>query len=121
MGATFGEFFKQKRIASGKTLRQFCADSGLDPGNISKIERGKMSPPNSEEKLKEYAQYLNIKFGSGEWQTFKDLAAISSGRIPEDLKDKELLARLPVFFRTLRDKKFTEEDLKELIKKIKES
>jgi len=121
MGATFGEFFKQKRIASGKTLRQFCADNGLDPGNISKIERGKMSPPNSEEKLKEYAQYLNIKFGSEEWQAFKDLAAVSSGRIPEDLKDKELLARLPVFFRALRDKKFTEEDLKELIKKIKES
>ena len=121
MGATFGEFFKQKRITLGKTLRQFCADNGLDPGNISKIERGKMSPPNSEEKLKEYAQYLNIKFGSKEWQVFKDLAAISSGRIPEDLKDKELLARLPVFFRTLRDKKFTEEDLKELIKKIKES
>ncbi len=117
----FGEFFKKKRINLGKTLRQFCAENSLDPGNISKIERGKMSPPSSEEKLKEYAKYLNIKFGTKEWQVFKDLAAISSGRIPEDLKDKELLARLPVFFRTLRDKKFTEEDLKELIKKIKES
>ena len=79
MSATFGEFFKQKRVDLGKTLRQFCAETGFDPGNISKIERGKMSPPNSEEKLKEYAQYLNIKFGSKEWQAFKDLAAISSG------------------------------------------
>ena len=39
MGATFGEFFKQKRIVLGMTLRQFCAENGLDPGNISKIER----------------------------------------------------------------------------------
>ncbi|UCB57190.1 MAG: hypothetical protein JSV30_00955 [Candidatus Omnitrophota bacterium] len=122
MMVTFGEFFKQKRISLGKTLRQFCLENQLDPGNISKIERGKLPPPASEEKLKEYAKYLNIQFGSEEWQTFKDLASLSAGKIPDDLKnEQELLARLPVFFRTLRDKKFSEEDLKELIKKIRES
>lgn len=119
--STFGEFFKQKRISSGKTLRQFCLDHDLDPGNISKIERGKLPPPASEDKLKEYARYLKIKIGSQEWQTFKDLASIGAGRIPEDLKDEELLARLPVFFRTLRDKKFSKEELNALIKKIRES
>lgn len=118
---TFGEFFKEKRIALGKTLRQFCLDHTLDPGNISKIERGKLRPPASEEKLKEYARYLKIEIGSKKWHTFKDLASVGAGRIPEDLKDKELLARLPVFFRTLRDKKFSKEELNELIKKIRES
>jgi len=117
----FGELFKQKRISLGKTLRQFCMEHGLDPGNISKIERGRMPPPTSEEKLKEFAKFLNIDIGSEEWQTFKDLAAIGAGKIPEDLKDEELVARLPIFFRTLREKKFTEEELQELIKKIKES
>lgn len=119
---TFGEFFKQKRIVLKKTLRQFCLENNLDPGNISKIERGKMAPPTSDEKLKEYAKFLNIKIESKEWQTFKDLASISAGKIPEDFKDEEeLLARLPVFFRTLKNKKFTIEELNELIKRIRES
>ena len=119
--SSFGKFFKEKRISLGKTLRQFCQDHGLDPGNISKIERGRLAPPGSEEKLKEYAMYLKIKIGSEEWQKFRDLAAIGSGKIPEDLKDKEILTRLPIFFRALRDKKFSKEDLEELIKKIRES
>ena len=113
---TFGELFKQKRIALGKTLRQFCLDNDLDPGNVSKIERGVMSAPQSEEKLEEYAGYLNIPIKSKEWQVFKDSASVSAGKIPEDLRKKELLARLPVFFRTLKDKKFSEEELDELIK-----
>ena len=114
----FGRFFKQKRIALGKTLRQFCQENGLDPGNISKIERGKMPPPT--ERLEEYARYLNI--GGEELETFKDLAFASAGKIPNDLKeDKETLARLPIFFRTLRGKDFSEEKLRELAKRIAES
>lgn len=118
---SFGEFFKQKRMSLRKTLRQFCQEHELDPGNISKIERGRLAPPGSEEKLKEYAEYLNIKIGGKEWESFKDLAAIGAGKIPKDLRDEELLTRLPMFFRTLRDKKFSKEDLEELIKKIRES
>ncbi len=114
---TFGEFFKSKRLALGKTLREFCQENGLDPGNISKIERDKMAPPI--DKLDEYAQYLNIK--GSELETFKDLAFISAGRIPDDLRDKETLARLPIFFRTIRNKEFSEERLQELAKKIAES
>ena len=117
----FGELFKQKRIALEKTLRQFCQEHRLDPGNISKIERGRLAPPGSEEKLKKYAKYLKITVGSKEWQQFKDLAAIGAGKIPEDMLDKKLLAKLPVFFRALRDKKFSKKDLTELIKKIRES
>jgi transcriptional regulator with XRE-family HTH domain len=118
----FGEFFKQKRIASGKTLRQFCLDNNLDPGNISKIERGKMSPSTSEEKLKEYAKFLRISEESEDWTIFKDLAFVAAGKIPADLMDdSEVLSRLPVFFRTVREKKFSEEQLQELIKKIRES
>lgn len=113
----FGEFFKQKRLSLGKTLREFCQENGLDPGNISKIERGKMSP--STDKLEEYAQYLKLK--DTEIENFKDLAFASSGKIPDDLRDKETLSRLPVFFRTLRNKDFSEDKLKELARKIAES
>ena len=114
---TFGEFFKQKRIELGVTLRQFCLDHNLDPGNVSRIERDKMAPPI--DRVEEFAGYLKID--DSELQTFKDLASISAGRIPEDLRDKETLARLPVFFRTLRGKGFSEEELMALAKKIEES
>ncbi len=117
----FGDLFKAKRIALGKTLRQFCLEHELDPGNISKLERGVMPPPTSEEKLKEYAKYLGIQVGSGEWDNFRDLAFVAVGKFPEGIKDAELLGRLPVFFRTLSDKKFTKEELDKLIKKIRES
>ena len=121
-GLTFGAFFKQKRIELRKTLRQFCEEYSLDPGNISKIERDKMAAPSSGDKLKEYAKYLNIEKDSDEWEKFMDLAAISAGKIPTDLQnDEDALKRLPVFFRTIRGKKFTEEEVEKLIEKIKDS
>jgi len=119
---TFGEFFKEKRINSGKTLRQFCREHDLDAGNISKIERGKMRVPQAKGKIEELAGYLQIKEGSSDWKKFMDLAAVDAGRIPNDLqKEKELLSRLPVFFRALRNKDFSEKELDALIDKIKES
>jgi transcriptional regulator with XRE-family HTH domain len=118
---TFGDFFKQKRIQLGKTLRQFCLDNDLDPGNISKIERGRMVPSTSEDKLREFATFLHIEIGSDEWQTFQDLAMASAGKIPEDLREDEIIEKLPIFFRTLRNKKFSNDELDKLIEKIKEA
>ncbi|MDP2279501.1 MAG: hypothetical protein Q8K51_14900 [Nitrospirota bacterium] len=119
---TFGEFFKQNRIALKRTLRQFCLDNNLDPGNISKLERGVLSPPQGTEKLEEYAGCLKIKKGSDDWYQFFDLAHIDAGRIPEDvLKDNHIAARLPILFRTLRGQKISDKKLDELIKLIKKA
>ena len=41
----FGEFFKVKRQALGLTLREFCLKHKLDPGNLSRMERGLLAPP----------------------------------------------------------------------------
>jgi transcriptional regulator with XRE-family HTH domain len=120
--ALFGEFFKKKRIESGKTLRQFCLENNLDPGNISKLERGILPPPTSEEKLEHYARCLKIKKGSDEWYEFFDLAHASAGRIPEEIvSDENLLSKLPLVFRTLRGQKLTREQLNELAKRLKEA
>lgn len=117
---TFGDFFKQMRIKKEMTLREFCLKYGLDPGNISKLERGVLGPPQDMEKLKDYSRYLDIKIGSDNWHTFVDLACAEGGRIPEDiLEDKELVQRLPVLFRTLRNKKVTKETLKKLAEKLR--
>ncbi len=118
----FGKFFKELRIDLNKTLRQFCFENELDPGNISKLERGLLPPPQSREKLEEYAKLLKIKKGSDEWYTFFDLAAAETGRIPDDLmEEKEIEDKLPIFFRTLRGQKVPNEKLEELIKKLRGS
>ena len=119
--SVFGQFFKEMRLKTGLSLRRFCLDHGLDPGNISKMERGLASPPQSKEKLEEYAQYLGIEKDSDDWYNFFDYAAASTGRIPPDvMSDEELVKKLPVIFRALRGQKLPVEklgDLAELIRR----
>ena len=118
----FGVFFKTCRIANKKTLRQFCIENGVDPGNISKLERGLLPPPQSREKLEEYASYLKIKKGSDDWYTFFDLAAAETGRIPEDIMTKgKIEDKLPILFRTLRGQKVSDGKLEELIKMLRDA
>ena len=116
----FGEFFKRKRIALRKTLRQFSSENGFDPGNLSKLERGLLMPPTSSDKLKQYARALKIKEGSDEWYEFFDVARVSAGRIPKEIfSDKEVLSKLPLVFRTLKGQKLTKEQLTRLAKELK--
>lgn len=119
MGALFGEIFKKRRLKIGKTLRQFCLDNGLDPGNISKIERGILPPPQSREKLSHYAKCLGIEEGSDEWLEFFDIARTDVGRIPEDLlSDKNIVAQLPLVFRTIKGQKLTGEQLEKFARAL---
>ena len=115
----FGAFFKQKRLALGLSLRQFCHEHGLDPGNISTLERGRLAPP-QHDKLEEYARLLGLQEGSDDWFRFFDLAAAEAGRIPQDImSDEEAVEKLPILFRTLRGEKIPDERLDELVKKVK--
>jgi transcriptional regulator with XRE-family HTH domain len=119
---TFGELFKKRRITLKKTLRQFCSENKLDPGNISKLERGLMQPPQASDKLEEYARYLQIKKGSDDWYRFFDLARIEAGRIPEELlKNQMVMASLPILFRTLRGQKISEKKLEKLVELIRKA
>jgi transcriptional regulator with XRE-family HTH domain len=119
---TFGTFFREMRGKAQLSLREFCLDNAFDPGNISRLERGLTPPPESREKLDQYARALKLKKGSDDWYTFYDLAAAERGRIPEDvLKDEELLECLPVLFRTLRGQRVDEEALDDLIERIRKA
>jgi len=112
----FGEFIKKRRIDKGLGLREFCKQIEIDASNWSKVERGVLSPPQDEEKLRNIAHALGIKFGSKEWKEMKDLANIDAGIIPADiLADKQVLDSLPMFFRTIRSEKPTPEELDKLI------
>jgi len=117
MKPSFANFVREKRVAARLTLREFCRLVGLDASNWSKIERGLMTPPQSKKVLDEIASTLKIKTDSQEYKELTDLAALST--IPEDLLESEIIEQLPVFFRTVRGEKPTEEELKTLISKIK--
>ena len=117
--SAFGEFFKQRRLAMEMTLRKFCEVNGFDPGNISRLEHGRLPPP-GEQKLQGYAKALKLKPGSSEWYEFFDLAAAERGRLPADLlTDEEVIKKLPVLFRTLRGQPVPDEQLDKLIQAIR--
>lgn len=116
----FAEFFKKKRIEIRKTLRQFCLENNLDPGNISKLERGLLPPPTSRGKLEHYAKCLGIVEGSDDWYEFFDLAYVGLGRIPDEiLSDEKLVLKLPLVFRTIRGQKLTKEQLNKLAEDLR--
>jgi transcriptional regulator with XRE-family HTH domain len=122
MAMTFASFFQEKRIATGLTLRQFCLKHGLDPGNLSRLERGILPPPDNREKLEQYAKLLGLSPGSSDWYEFFDLAAAERGKFPEDLmQDQELVKKLPVLFRTIRGNQVTENTLHNLVEVIRKS
>jgi len=117
MNLSFSNFIRQKRISANLTLREFCRLIGFDASNWSKIERGLLTPPQSKTLLERIAVVLKIEKGSQEYKEMSDLAALSS--IPEDLLEPEILDQLPLFFRTVRGDKPTEEELKALLTKIR--
>ena len=119
---TFGQFFKKMRGKKGLSLPRFCIENNIDPGNISKLERGLISPPQSREKLEQYAHYLGIEKGSDDWYEYFDLAAAHTGKVPDDImEDVELVKKLPLVFRTIRGQKVSKEKLNELAKIIRKS
>ena len=117
----FGAYFKEMRQKSGLTLRQFCQQHGLDPGNISRIERG-IATPSSHKLLERYAALLGIIQDSDEWYEFFDRAAACSGKIPPDvMSNKQVVEKLPLVFRTLRGQKVDSNNLDELVELIRKT
>ena len=120
MYSTFGEFFSAKRKELDKTLREFCRENGFDAGNLSKIERGLQTPPQGREKRLQYASALGIKEGSDDWLEFCDLATISAGKIPADIvSDKELMAEVPILFRSIKKEGLESERIQKLLEALK--
>jgi transcriptional regulator with XRE-family HTH domain len=114
VGIMFGEFIKKRRLDQGISLREFCRLMDVDASNWSKIERGVISPPQDDKRLREIASILKIEVGTSLWQEIKDMANIDAGAIPDDIRsESRILNSLPIFFRTLRSEK--PEELERLI------
>ncbi len=122
MATKFGSMLKRIRLQKNMTLREFCLKKGFDPGNYSRMERGLFPPPESRELLERYAKALGLKPGSDDWLELFDVAAAERGRIPEDImSDEAVVDKLPVFFRTMRGKQLSPEQLDDLVERIRRS
>lgn len=118
----FGELIKRKRAALRVSLRAFAEKAGMDPGNASRLERGRRAPPEGPEVLDRIASALEFKKGSPDYEHLMDLAAAAKGRVPQDLlSDEGVAARLPILFRTLRSKPLSGEQLEKLIDSIRKA
>jgi transcriptional regulator with XRE-family HTH domain len=114
----FGLELKGLRLASQRSIREVCKHTGYDPSNWSKIERGILPPPTNEKVLGKWAKALELD--KTHYQSFFDSAKIAQGIIPEDIiSGKVALECMPAFFRTLRNEKPSQEEIKKLIKLIK--
>lgn len=119
---TFGEFVEELRLEHYETLRSFCLENGLDPGNHSKLERGIFPAPKDHELLERLAKALKIKQGSDNWIKFFDLAVSSHKNYQiKNVTNKDVLEKLPVLFRAIDRKDLTAEELEKLIEKIKKA
>jgi transcriptional regulator with XRE-family HTH domain len=117
----FGDFIRDKRLARDLTLREFCRQTGEDPSNWSKVERGLLAPPQSTDKLNQIARDLGIRKNGQDYKRLVDEAAVTGGRIPKDLmSNKALVGLLPAFLRTVGNTKPTKEDIMKLMKKLEE-
>jgi hypothetical protein len=86
------------------------------------LERGLFPPPQSHELLEKYAHALGLRRGTDEWLEFFDTAAVERGQIPPDLmSDADVVAKLPVLFRTMRAKQVSSDKLDDLVDKIRRS
>jgi transcriptional regulator with XRE-family HTH domain len=116
----FGKILYDLRIAKEITLREMCRKVNYDPSNLSKIERGKIAPPSEQKTLDLWARTLGLKKDSKEFDNFIYNANVAQSIIPfEIMQEKELVAALPAFFRTLKNKKPSKEEMDKMINLIK--
>ncbi len=116
----FGETLKKLRLKRELSLRDVYKLTGYDPSNWSKVERGRIAPPSDEVVLAKWASVLGISKKNKAFKEFIDSAQIAQGIIPTDiLNEKNAVQLMPAFFRTLRNKKPTKEEVDRLVELIR--
>lgn len=91
----------------------------MHAGNLSKLERGRIDPPQDPAILERMINALGYRAADARAQEIKDLAAIENGRIPPDLlEDEEVILHMPILLRTLMKLKLTAAQIEDLVEMI---
>ena len=116
----FGSFIKEGRLKKKMGLRTFAEMIGEDPGNWCRIEYGSFSPPTDIKILNKICDVLEIR-DDEKIKLFDLVAKESKAKIPPDIKKQiEENDIVPILFRTIDKKKLSKEQLKNLIKRIRD-
>jgi transcriptional regulator with XRE-family HTH domain len=119
MPKDFGEMLKGRRAELRLSLRDCAIRANIDPGNLSRIERGRAAPPQDAEVLARLIDALEWT-GTAAGQELIDVAAMQNGRIPRDiLSNEEVMAALPVLLRTVNNKQLDGARIEQLVDMIK--
>lgn len=98
MTQLFGALVRRRRGEMRISLRGCARKAAMDPGNLSKIERGLERPPQDEAVLDRICAALVL--GATEARHLKDIALLDNGRIPSDiLENDDLMASIPALLR----------------------
>jgi transcriptional regulator with XRE-family HTH domain len=119
---SFGELIASRRAELRLTLRKLAERAEIDAGNLSRIERGHAAPPQGEDVLARLADALQLAPGTPDRELLTDLAMTANARIPADLmSDADVMAKMPLLFRTLRGTPLTDEKLERIAEAIRRS
>jgi transcriptional regulator with XRE-family HTH domain len=100
-------------------LRDCALQANIDFGNLSKIERGRMAPPQDPALINRLVTVLGCD-GTEEGDLLRDSAAIENGRIPAAaLADTKVMAALPIFLRTAQNRQLDEATAEKLVEMIR--
>lgn len=118
----FGEYLRSLRLEKRIGLRQFAKAVGILPSNLCHIESGRHSSHQGKEFIEKVAKALQLEEGSKEYEKLFDLAA-HPGEIPADVKEyfneHDLMQKLPVMARTIKNSKMTRTQIERLIEDLK--
>jgi len=119
MTPPFGELVQKRRAALRLGLRECALRAGIDPGNLSRIERERVAPPQDPDILARLLEALELT-DTPEGQELYDVAATQNGRIPRDiLSNEEVMASMPILLRTVSNKQLDGSQVEKLIDLIK--
>ena len=122
MADEFGPLVAARRAELRLTLRDCASRAGIDPGNLSKIERGRLAPPQDPEVLNRLCAALEYAADDPAAQHIRDVAATQNGRIPFDITgNADVMASLPILLRTVNNKKLNAEQIEKLVKTIRDA
>lgn len=117
----FGELLREHRKELRLGLREFALRAGMDPGNLSKLERGILNPPQDRGLLDRLCLALELDLAGAEVQKLRDVAAVENGRIPADIaEDEEIMAKIPLLLRTVHNRQLEPEQVERLIEMIRD-
>jgi len=119
---TFGDMLRERRKELRLGLREFAQRAGMDSGNLSKMERGRLAAPQAEEILNRICAALEWRRGSAGAEALHDQAAVDNGQIPKDLlDDAQMMAKVPLLLRTVHNKQLKAKEIERLIEMIREA